>query len=65
LNCGSTLGQFGDPVTAAATMASKPATGEELRQAIAPDKAIAGVDLDSEDAEPLLDYLFGSSGGDR
>jgi ABC-type transporter Mla subunit MlaD len=58
-NCGSTLGQYGDPVKAAATAASEPKTPEELKQAIAPDKAIAGVPLDSEDAKPLLDYLFG------
>lgn len=58
-NCGSTLGQYGDPVKAAATAASEPKTPEELKQAIAPNKAIAGVPLDSEDAKPLLDYLFG------
>lgn len=63
--CNGWLSTFGDPVKAAAAMASRPDTPEELRQSIAPDKAIAGVDLDSEDAKPLLDYLFGSSGGDR
>ncbi len=57
--CGSTLGQYGNPVTAAAAAASEPKTPEELKQAIAPNKAIAGVPLDSEDAKPLLDYLFG------
>lgn len=66
LNCGSTLSQFGDPVTAAATMASKPGSPDELKQAVTPNARIAGIDLDSEDAEPLLDYLFGSSTeGDR
>jgi len=58
-NCGSTLGQYGDPVKAAATAASEPKSPEELKQAIAPETAIAGVPLDSEDAKPLLDYLFG------
>ena len=65
LNCGSTLSQFGDPVTAAATMASKPANREELKQAVTPTGQVAGIDLDSKDAEPLLDYLFGSPGGKR
>jgi ABC-type transporter Mla subunit MlaD len=59
-NCGSTLGQYSDPVTAAATAASEPKSPAELERAIAPDKAIAGVPLDSEDAKPLLDYLFGA-----
>jgi hypothetical protein len=63
--CDGWLSTFGDPVKAAEAMASRPTNPDELKQAIAPDKAIAGVDLDSEDAEPLLDYLFGSSGGDR
>ncbi|HYI79884.1 MAG TPA: MlaD family protein [Thermoleophilaceae bacterium] len=58
-NCGSTLQQYGDPVKAGAAAASEPKTPEELEQAIAPNKAIAGVPLDSEDAKPLLDYLFG------
>jgi ABC-type transporter Mla subunit MlaD len=63
--CQSTLSGFGDPVKAAATMAATPRSPDELKAAVGPDKAIAGVDLSSEDAEPLLDYLFGSTGGDR
>ncbi len=58
-NCGSTLQQYGDPVKAAAAAAAEPKSSEELKQAIAPNKAIAGMPLDSEDAKPLLDYLFG------
>jgi ABC-type transporter Mla subunit MlaD len=64
-NCGSTLEQYGDPVKAAATLASEPKSAEELKQAVAPAKAIAGIDLDSEDAQPLLDYLFGSQGAGK
>jgi len=64
-NCGSTLGQYGDAATAAATMASEPRTPEDLKAAIAPEQAIAGIDLEAEDAQPLLDYLFGSQGGAR
>jgi virulence factor Mce-like protein len=64
-NCGSTLEQYGDPVKAAATLASEPRSVDDLKRAIAPDKGIAGIDLDSEDAQPFLDYLFGSQGGGR
>jgi phospholipid/cholesterol/gamma-HCH transport system substrate-binding protein len=64
-NCQSTLSGFGDPVKAAATMASTPRSPDDLRRAAGPSKAIAGLELDSEDAEPLLDYLFGSNGGER
>jgi virulence factor Mce-like protein len=62
-NCGSTLGQYGSTAAAAATQASEPRSVEDLKQAIAPSKAIAGVELDSEDAQPFLDYLFGQGGG--
>jgi ABC-type transporter Mla subunit MlaD len=60
--CGSTLGKFGDPVTAAATLASRPDTPPELKAAV-PDGAIAGFDLNAEDTQPLLDYFFGTQGG--
>jgi len=63
--CDGLFSTFGDPVKAAAAMESRPSSPEELKQAIAPNKAIAGVDLDSEDAQPLLEYFFGSPGGNR
>ncbi len=61
--CGSTLGQFGDPIKAAATLASRPKNSEELKQAIGPTEAIGGIDLNAEDTQPLLDYFFGQQGG--
>jgi hypothetical protein len=61
-NCGSTLNQFGDPIKAAATLASKPETPAELKDS-APDGTIAGFDLNAEDTQPLLDYFFGEQGG--
>lgn len=61
--CQSTLSGFGDKVKAEATLASEPKSREELKQAIAPNAGIAGLDLDSKDAEPFLDYLFGPGGG--
>jgi ABC-type transporter Mla subunit MlaD len=61
-NCGSTLNQFGDPIKAAATLASKPKSPEELKAAVG-DDAVAGFDLNAEDTQPLLDYFFGAQGG--
>jgi ABC-type transporter Mla subunit MlaD len=62
-SCQSTLSGFGDPVKASATLASEPKSKDEFERAIAPSPGLAGIDLDSEDAQPFLDYLFGSRGG--
>jgi len=52
-NCGSTLRE-GQTVKAAG-----PTTREELKQAY-PDAAVAGIDLNDEEIEPLLDYFLGT-----
>lgn len=62
-NCGSTLSQYGDAAASAATLASEPKSVDDLKQAIAPSQGIGGYDLDSEEAQPFLDYLFGPGGG--
>jgi len=62
-NCGSTLGQYADPATAASTLASQPQSAEDLKRAIAPSKSIAGFDVEDEDVAPVLDYLFGQGDG--
>lgn len=62
--CQSSLGAFGDPVTAA-SIGKPPSSPAELEREIAPGKAIAGYDITSEEGQPLLDYFFGPSGGER
>ncbi len=62
-NCGSTLGQFSDSAASAATLASEPRSVDDLKKAAGPSESIAGVPLDSEEAQPFLDYLFGPGGG--
>lgn len=62
-NCGSTLGQYADEPTAAATLASQPQSAEDLKRQIAPAKSIGGFNLEDEDVAPVLDYLFGQGTG--
>ncbi len=61
-SCGSTLGQFADSSTAAATLASQPQSAEGVKRGIAPSKSIAGIPVEGEDVAPVLDYLFGKGG---
>jgi ABC-type transporter Mla subunit MlaD len=61
-NCGSTLGQYADAPTAAATLASQPESAEDVKRQIAPAESIAGFDVGDEDVAPVLDYLFGAGG---
>lgn len=66
----SSLLNYGDPVRAANATRNMleslqrrypPAEGEVVGK----DAVVAGMDLNSEDGEPLLDYLLGPSGGLR
>ncbi|HEX2160513.1 MAG TPA: MlaD family protein [Thermoleophilaceae bacterium] len=67
--CAATLENYGDPVKAAADTSGLLQTLQRQfpptkpGQVVGDDAVVAGVDLNSEDAQPFLDYLLGERGG--
>ncbi len=66
--CEATLTKYGDPVKASADTSGLRQTLQRQYppkdgQVVGDDAVVAGVDLNSEDGRPLLDYLLGSTGG--
>jgi ABC-type transporter Mla subunit MlaD len=70
-SCGATINKYGDPVKASADTSGLLETLQRQfpptknGQAVGDDAIVAGMDLDSKDAEPLLDYLLSAEGGSR
>jgi ABC-type transporter Mla subunit MlaD len=70
-SCDATLENYGDAVKASAAPSGfleslqRQYPPTEEGKAVGDDAVVAGVDLNSEDGRPLLDYLLGSTGGGR